>query len=98
MGLMGLVNSLSPVQFKRATGSEGSADYKPRHSQKGSFEAMGSNKPKYTDAFTPVSGPKHAVAKSKKLTKTKTNAKMDYQPAHAQGATGRTGKHIERRG
>lgn len=72
---------LSPLQFKRSQGIEGTAKYSPQHSQKGSF----------SDMSTGGTG-KHRAPKARRVSK--GTSAGDYSPRHAQGATGYTGKHI----
>jgi hypothetical protein len=74
--------SLSPLQFKRARGAEGSAKYSPQHSQRGSFSEMSSG-----------GGGRHKAPKARRVSA--STSAGDYAPQHSKGATGYTGKHIE---
>lgn len=76
-------SGLSPLQFKRSMGVEGSAKYSPQHSQKGSFSEMS----------TGGTG-RHRAPKARRVSPGVSAG--DYSPRHAKGASGYTGKHLVR--
>jgi hypothetical protein len=81
MSMASWAASLSPLQFKRSLGVEGSTKYSPKHSKRGSFSEMSTG-----------GGGRHKAPRARRVSK--STSEGDYSPVHAQGASGYTGKHI----